>query len=330
VTTTDWPRAWHWALYGPDGFYRRPGPGGAPAAHFRTAVHAAPAALAEALTELAVRERASAIVDIGAGRGELVSAMAARAAGPAASPDEPALRLHAVDLVPRPAGLPAGIGWSPGLDQLPDDALDGALVIAWELLDTAPVAVLELDDAGRARQVLVETHTGEEELGPPADEEQLAWCERWWPLTGAPAGSRAEVGITRDALWGNVIERASSANAVAALAVDYGHDRRSRPPTGSLTGYRAGRVVPAVPDGGCDITAHVALDAVAEAGLRCGATGSRLTSQREALQQLGTTAGTGADTGQWTAKTLAERGARAELLDPGGLGGFGWLLQQVR
>jgi len=115
------------------------------------------------------------------------------------------------------------------------------------------------------------------------------------------------------------------------LAVDYGHTAADRPPGGTLAGYRHGRRVPPVPDGSCDVTAHVALDAVAAAGAAAGATGTLLTDQRRALQalgltgrpQVGTRSGTGAVAG------LARAGREAELLDPGGLGGFGWLLQTV-
>ncbi len=39
--------------------------------------------------------------------------------------------------------------------------------------------------------------------------------------------------------------------------------RARRPPFGTLTGFREGRETTAVPDGSCDITAHVALDACA-------------------------------------------------------------------
>ena len=57
----------------------------------------------------------------------------------------------------------------------------------------------------------------------------------------------------------------------------------TRPLDGSLTGFRAGRQVAPVPDGSCDLTAHVAMDAVAAApGLPY-----RLISQREALRALG-------------------------------------------
>ena len=51
-----------------------------------------------------------------------------------------------------------------------------------------------------------------------------------------------------------------------ALAIDYAHERERRPVYGTLTGYRDGHCVSPVPDGSCDITAHVALDACADGG----------------------------------------------------------------
>ena len=92
-----WPDAWGAALYGPTGFYRRPE---GPAGHFRTASHAAPGALARGLARLAAAAGCSAVVDVGAGRGELLSALAALPPGP-----HDALRLHGCDVVGRPAGL---------------------------------------------------------------------------------------------------------------------------------------------------------------------------------------------------------------------------------
>jgi SAM-dependent MidA family methyltransferase len=266
-------------------------------------VHAAPGPLAEALAALARRCDCSGVLDVGAGRGELLAAMAA------AAPD---LDLHAVDVVPRPPGLPDRVGWSQsaagaGLpDDVPTHLLDHVLVVAWELLDVVPCSVLEVDVAGTAREVLVDPASGRERLGPPAGPDDLAWCSRWWPIEGLAEGDRVEVGRGRDALWAASAARVRSG---VLLGVDYGHTRAGRPPAGGLTGYRAGRAVPPVPDGSMDLTAHVALDAVADAGCRAGAGREVMTPQHEALQTLALT--------------------DAELLDPAGLGGFTWLLQPV-
>jgi SAM-dependent MidA family methyltransferase len=108
-----------------------------------------------------------------------------------------------------------------------------------------------------------------------------------------------------------------------AIAIDYFHEVADRRVT--LAGYRDGRVVQPVPDGTCDVTAHVALDA-------CMAPGGLLTTQREALRALGVS---GARPPLELARTdsrtylraLARAGEAAELTDPAGLGGFGWLIQ---
>lgn len=118
-----------------------------------------------------------------------------------------------------------------------------------------------------------------------------------------------EVGRPRDRFWADLVTDSGAARARALLAVDYAHQRADRPAGGSLTGFAAGRARPPVPDGSMDLTTHVALDSVAAAGRAAGAAASALTTQREALRALGV--------------------HHRELLDPGGLGGFGWLLQSL-
>ncbi|HEY6794337.1 MAG TPA: SAM-dependent methyltransferase [Kineosporiaceae bacterium] len=322
-----WQRAWGQALYGPSGFFTT---GAGPSGHFRTAVHAAPGPLARALARLADATGRCRVLDVGAGHGELLAALTAL-------PDAAHLALHAVDVVARPAGLPAGIGWSQGLHEIPADAFDDALVIGWELLDDVPCPVLELDEDGAPRTVLVDPRTGREALGPDPAPAELAWCRRWWPFEDGDPGDRVEVGLPRDLLWAGLAERAAAtAGGATLLAVDYHHERADRPATGTLTGFRGGRAVPPVPDGSCDVTAHVALDAVAAAAQAAGATDTRLTDQRTALTELGVREGLAGPAahalpagGAGLLQALARRSAVAELLDPGALGGFGWLVQRV-
>ncbi|WP_449060527.1 hypothetical protein [Planomonospora algeriensis] len=119
------------------------------------------------------------------------------------------------------------------------------------------------------------------------------------------------------------------------MAVDYAHASGRRPPYGTLAGYRDGAAVPPVPDGSCDITAHVALDACAAAGERAGAATAALTTQREALRGLGLTgtrppADLARTDPRGYLRALVRASEEAELLDPGGLGGFGWLVQERR
>jgi SAM-dependent MidA family methyltransferase len=303
-----WRLATERALYGEGGFYRRtPGP----AAHFRTSVHASPL-FAEALLTLAASAALRTVVDVGSGRGELLLQLHRL---------DPALRLIGVDVVARPDDLPAGIEWLPAV---PD--VDGALLVANEWLDNVPVDVVTLS-ADNPRLVVVDIETGTEAEGGPPSERDDAWLARWWPL-GAD-GDRAEIGWPRDDAWARVLDRLGSGIAVA---IDYAHGVAERPPAGTLTGYRDGRQVPPVPDGSCDITAHVALDACAEAGRRAGATATVVTTQRAALAALGLVAErphselATRDPGGYVA-ALARAGELAELRERGGLGDFGWLIQ---
>ena len=314
-----WRTAMERALYGEDGFYRRE----RPAEHFRTSVHASPR-FAAALTRLLVEVDALLgrpdrldVVDIGAGSGRLLSNILACA------PPELSTRLAptAVELAPRPADVPSRIVWRPDLPS----GVTG-LVVANEWLDNVPLDVAERTPDG-VRTVLVDPFTGTERPGPPPSDEDRDWLERWWPLP--EPGDRAEIGHPRCAAWSAVIERLS---AGLALAVDYSHSRESRPVYGTLTGYRDGATVPAVPDGSCDVTAHVALDACLVAGKRAGATSSLLTTQREALRALGLSGArppldlAHRDPRAYVA-ALCHAGEDAELTDPSGLGGFGWLAQ---
>lgn len=291
------------ALYGEGGFYRR---AGAPASHFRTSAQSP--AFAEAVLRLVGRCGLRRVVDVGAGGGELLSVLHGLDAG---------LSLHGVEVADRPVMLPASIGWSPAPPPLRD-----ALVLANEWLDNVPVEVVESTEYG-PRLVLVGAD-GAESLGGSPDPDDLAWLRAWWPLSAV--GDRAEVGRTRDDAWAGLVRLA---RRCVLVAVDYALGD-PRPVTGSLAGYRSGRQVRPVPDGSCDITAHVALDACAAAGERAGATGSWHACQRDVLLDLEIANDPPVGAGQVPQLgALARRGELAELLDPAALGAFGWLAQAV-
>ncbi|WP_347813431.1 SAM-dependent methyltransferase [Actinomadura sp. KC216] len=317
-----WRTAMDRALYGEGGFYRR---GERPAEHFRTSVHASPRfalAIARLLVEvdaLLGRPDRVDIVDIGAGSGRLLSNILA------CVPSELASRLAptAVEIAPRPSDTPSQIAWR---SRLPERIT--GLAVANEWLDNVPLDVVERTPDG-VRTVLVQPSTGTERPGPAPSDEDRDWLEDWWPLQ--EPGDRAEVGHPRCAAWASVVGRVSRG---LALAVDYSHSRESRPSYGTLTGYRDGLTVPAVPDGSCDVTAHVALDACTAAGERAGATSTLLTTQRTALRALGLSGArppvdlAHRDPRSYVA-ALCHAGEDAELTDPSGLGGFGWLAQTV-
>jgi SAM-dependent MidA family methyltransferase len=364
------------ALYGSSGFFR--GQAG-PAAHFRTSVHASPL-LAGAVLRLVERIDAALdhparldIIDVGAGRGELLAALhrsliarglePAYDSGPiatatsapgsrgggsapgsggasalrpwgravdgpgtvdgggAARPLAERVRLVGVEVAGRPAGLDAAIGW---MGAVPDGIV--GLLIATEWLDNVPLDVAEVDEDGTVRRVLVDPD-GTESLGGRVDPADLFWLARWWPLDAEPAGTRAEIGWPRDLAWADAV---GAVRRGCALAVDYGHLRAARPPFGTLTGYRDGRQVNPVPDGRSDVTAHLAVDAVAAAA----GTPYTLRRQREALRALGVDGGrppltlAGSDPAGYV-RALAAAGSAAELTDPAGLGGHWWLLHEV-
>jgi SAM-dependent MidA family methyltransferase len=306
-----WKQAWDAALYGADGFYRRE----SPAAHFRTSVHVSPQ-FAAALVTLTRDAGLDTVVDVGAGRGELLTALHAI---------DPGLDLLGVEVAARPAALDPAIAWTTALP----DAVDG-VVVANEWLDNVPCHVVEVDPAGVLRVVHVDPATGSESWGSALTDAAVppsvsTWLDRWWPLDAREPGLRAEVGSTRDAAWSEVVGRVTRGLAVA---VDYGHTRETRPPLGTLRSYRDGHQVDVRPDGSCDVTAHVAVDAVAD---RVGGVVRR---QRDVLRALGVTgrrpAGRLADEDPAAyLRDLQAAGAAAELTEPGGLGDFWWVLSRT-
>ncbi|MET9410683.1 SAM-dependent methyltransferase [Streptomyces sp. NPDC002935] len=349
-----WREATEEALYGPSGFYRAPE---GPAGHFRTSVHASPL-FAGAVARLLCRVDAALgrpdaldFVDMAAGRGELVTGVLAALPADVAS----RTRGHAVERADRPVGLDHRIAW---LGE-PPEGITG-LLFANEWLDNVPVDVAEVGPDGVPRLVLVRGD-GTERLGEAVTGADAEWLRNWWwppagtrlsrtPAPGArpvrtppleappprgartspeeppaPAeGARAEIGLPRDLAWASAV---SALDRGLAVAVDYAHFAGGRPPFGTLTGFREGRETVPVPDGSCDITAHVALDA-------CAVPGGRVVTQRAALRALGVSGArpplalASTDPAAYV-RALAGAGAAAELTAPGGLGDFGWLLQPV-
>ncbi|MBO8192345.1 SAM-dependent methyltransferase [Streptomyces oryzae] len=322
-----WRTATERALYGPRGFYAQH----APAAHFRTSVHAS-TLFAEAVARLLLRVDEALgrpdpldLVDVGAGDGELLTGVLAALWEREAAGAQVLARLRpvAVERRERPARLDETIGWQ---HELPAPRTLTGLLFANEWLDNVPVDIAENDASGTPRLVLVEPD-GTERLGPEVAGEDAAWLARWWPLTGAGEGARAELGHPRDAAWARA---AGALRRGVAVAVDYAHERAARPPFGTLTGFRAGHECRPVPDGSCDLTSHVALDAVAAAAPG----GTTLLAQRAALRSLGVTGRrpalslAGSDPAAYV-RELSAAGEAAELLDGCGLGGFGWLVCEV-
>jgi len=315
-----WRDAMGEALYGPDGFFRHPDLG--PADHFRTSAHTG-RLFAGAIMRLIERVDAALehptrldVIDVGAGRGELITALLNVA--PAGLRDR--IRPVAVEIGPRPDGLDDAVVW---LDKLP--AHITGIVLATEWLDNVPLDIVDMTGAGW-RLVTVDS-AGATSLGDPPAPADAAWLDRWWP-----EGVRAEIGTTRDAAWSDAVGRIG---AGLALAVDYGHTRARRPALGTLTGFRHGREVLPVPDGSCDLTAHVAVDAVAAAGSAVANLDAQVVGQAEALRALGVNGRRpGLDLAHADplayVRALADASTAAELTDPTGLGDHFWICQPVR
>ncbi len=302
------------ALYGVGGFFRSEEPGD----HFRTSAHTGALFAGAILSVLTSVDDALGqpsrldLVDVGAGRGELLTAMLA--AAPQALRDR--LHVTAVEMAPRPTALDPAITWA---GEIPDHIT--GLIVATEWLDNIPLDVVEMTEDGW-RIVLV-NEDGTEALGPSPDD---GWLRSWWP-----AGIRAEIGDTRDAAWADAVAHVDRG---VALAIDYGHTRADRPALGTLAGFRDGYTVPPVPDGSCDLTAHVAVDAVAAAGSAVAKIEAQVVRQADALRALGVS-GRRPDLELARRdpiaymRALASASTAAELTDASGLGQHYWIYQPV-
>lgn len=316
MTARRWSLAWNDALFGPDGFYRTQ----SPQAHFATAIEGVPgtaAVLADALIGFMTAQGLHTFVDLGAGRGTLATVIADRAT---------TIRTVAMDIRSRPDRLeqdpavllPANMEWvklPPGQAGRPTlrrrlARLDDALVFAHEWLDVLPCEIVEVGSDGDLYYVMIDTLCGTQRRGGRIHHRDRDWCQRHWPTSDLVTGNRVEIGRSRDSWWSLVTKSLGSG---IAIAVDYGHTAQDRPRQSTLAGYRAGRAVPPIPDGDCDLMAHVAMDSLGAA---------LILDQRSVLTALGVRddppdpALAAGDPGVYLA-TLARRGAGAALLGPG-------------
>jgi SAM-dependent MidA family methyltransferase len=318
-----WRVAWHHALYGPRGFYRQPR---GPAGHFTTATQGdSGQALAQTLWTWADRYGLDGIVDVGAGRGELLQHLYAC---------DPARPLTGLDVVARPPDLPRSIAWmeSPGGGELPMAwQPDRALVVAHEWLDVVPCTVAQVDADGVLRELLAPPsspgscselhrnpypHRTNESLGSPLDGPDLEWCQRFWPTIRI--GDQVEVGRQRDEAWSALLDRLAPGSV--AVAIDFGHEAADRPAEGTLAAYREGRLVDPVPDGTCDLTAHVAVDSLRQ---------TRRLRQRDAVPPAEPPDhGLASRDPAAYLGALADHSAAAALRRPGGFGDFWWVVAE--
>lgn len=307
-----WSSAWRRAAHD---FWSRENP----ADHFATSAGTLLAdRIADLLREVDARLGHPAdftVIDIGCGDGRLLDLIRQRSAdlGERA-------RWIGVDMRPVTVpGIESVVAEAPGtLDMAPVRGV----VMAHEWLDEIPCDVVERDGAGVDRLVLVDAH-GSETLGPALDDDRAcadlgvdavatrAWIARWWPLSDP--GDRAEVGLARDSAWQWMCALVAEGTA---LATDYGHvgaERIDRHRGGTLAGYRTGALVPPVPDGTANLTAHVAVDACAQV-----VTYTTMTLQRDELPP-------GSLGWQPTADEVQHYFAGLRLRDPRAWGEIRWL-----
>ncbi len=249
------------------------------------------------------------IIDIGSGTGQLLEQLRAR------MPSN--VHFLGIDIRKRPLQLHSAIQWRTILinedtrDITGEDSDLAGVVIAHEFLDDIPCDIIELDEDLSPHVVLVDPKTGAEELGPglgdPAatrflephhPSEVRQWLDTWWPATRP--GARREVGLTRQRVWAAITR---TIHVGCAVAIDYAHTRADRATGlwdgGTVKGFSAGRPQRALPDGSVNITAHVALDALAHPG-------STLDTQPEILKT----------------STLHSW--------PSGLGSYTWLIEPIK
>jgi SAM-dependent MidA family methyltransferase len=271
------------------------------------------------------------VIDIGCGDGALLRALLELSDTTHLAKEQdrrlPPLRLHGIDLRPRPPGLDHRIAWTQGSapEQVPH-GLSG-MVIAHEWLDDLPVDVLEASPTDGMTVLMIDPSDRREHRIPAAhDGDALLWAQRWWP-----SDVRAETGHVRDAAWADV---ASRIDRGLLVCVDYGHRSPRRPSESTLRGFVDGKVMAPVPDGSMNITADVALDACATAARTALVSQHRtgqdvITTQANALDLLlPLRERTSLDPAD-ALHVLAEHGQRSELVDPFGLGAHLWLLQSV-
>ncbi|HEY9294023.1 MAG TPA: SAM-dependent methyltransferase [Microlunatus sp.] len=278
VPITDWQSAWTAAATGPAGFWRTHRVVG----QFRTA--SGSALFAEAIASLIKQwPGIEVVIEIGAGDGSLVNRLRA---------ELPTLQYAAVDLRTDPAEGP-DVDWRIGQWDVQRHQWQGpaaellaglnrpTMIICAEWLDELPCPVARWD--GEVWHELLARADGSEVVGGALRAAEDAWLRRWWP---APeAGARAESGLSRDLAWTAMLEGLRRAGGLA-LMIDYGHTRGDRPFAGSLTGFVDGRQVAARPDPMINLTAHVAVDAVAAAGEAVGAATDFMIDQRTAINRL--------------------------------------------
>ena len=254
-----WELAWKAAALGPRGFYMH----AMPYDHFTTSVEQAQ--LTDKLLpylRAALANGPVTFIDVGAGTGLLSEHLHAHLT----EDEQEHTQILCMDLRPRPEQLNPKFKWIQGdirktISQVPSG---NTVLVAHEFLDDLPCAIIEVNEAGLAHVVVTDSTSGKQLLGPllqqgsPDD----AWLQHWWP-TVRPF-MRCEVGRARDICWNQLTSVVTSG---FAIAVDYAHTYEDRVrglwDGGTLASYAHGAIATPVANGKSNITAHVAIDALA-------------------------------------------------------------------
>ncbi|MGJ3508965.1 SAM-dependent methyltransferase [Enemella sp. A6] len=243
-----------------------------------------------------------AFLDLGAGSGELTAALTnARPQSPFAGVD---LRAGPTDVTWLVDTWDVLRGeWSTGAVEKWWTNRDGpVVVIGHEFLDELPCPI-----------------------GPDADPE---WAAHWWPNADHP--HLPENGRTRDLAWADVIRRLRRTGGLAVM-VDYGHVLPDRPTDPTLRGFRDGRLVEAVFDGSVNLTADVAVDAVAAAAEAEGAERVWFARQSATVEHwLPEPSTASSPLTDLMARNRRRVLATEEVAGSRGLGAYWWLVHHVR
>lgn len=252
-------------MFGADGFYRT----NRPEDHFRTAVTSGTQILdlvTDYVTDVLGHHDHVWVHDFGAGSGQLLHDLHLRARDRGFANR---ISLRGFDLRTRPSELDPSIAWTRvdlrrALCDLP--RITG-VAIAHELLDDVPCPILEVGADGQPQVIMAVDDEPVASQAPTGIEattwaDWRTWAAAWWPMDRPLM--RCEVGLPREHLWRAIVDHVTVG---WALAVDYGHTKEERVvgtwDAGTCIGYRNGRAVAPRTDRRRNLTAHVAMDALA-------------------------------------------------------------------
>jgi SAM-dependent MidA family methyltransferase len=271
------------------------------------------------------------VVDVGAGEGELLSAMK-EALDPAGGFRFMGVERSATRSAKGRERVP-GAAWFSAFEEIPRFS---GLLIAYELFDALPVRALRFDGERLVERVVSVAPRG---TGGTEETEGTGDFFEWKESVCPDAGELLERLRARGAAFrpGQLLELRPGARALALslaekvhsgllLVFDYGASARALygpvRPFGTLEAFRAHGVTRDVlsEPGSRDITAWVDFTQIEEAFVSAGLTVHGLVSQSRFLSAAGITGELAEALGETPAARTVERNAIAKLFAPGGMG----------